>query len=237
MIRKWCRQKENMRDTEYKLRKTIIQNHFYGTYAVPSGWGGLVSTVHMLYCPSRGVNKRRNIQTYFVATRTDLIALKSLTWKSCFLVALASAKRISELHGLSFWDRHSGEWKLCIYSFIPEFVAKTQNLSILDNRFEEIVDHSLHDFIDGARTFRPRTVGPRTVGPQTVGPTTVGPRTVGRRTFRPPTVGSRGERERERENIKKMIENSDIFLHGLSYLKTYFIKFYFIQFYLFYSFC
>ena len=37
---------------------------------------------------------------------------KHLTWKTVFLLALASAKRVSELHGLSFRVRHSCEWNL-----------------------------------------------------------------------------------------------------------------------------
>ncbi|XP_068201627.1 uncharacterized protein [Palaemon carinicauda] len=57
---------------------------------------------------------------------------KDLTLKAIFLLALASAKRVSELHGLSFEVSHSKGWK-----FFPEFVAKTQNPAIADPRFEE----------------------------------------------------------------------------------------------------
>ena len=38
--------------SEYKLSKAMIQNGFYGTHAVPTVWGALVSTVCMLYHPS-----------------------------------------------------------------------------------------------------------------------------------------------------------------------------------------
>ena len=53
-------------------------------------------------------------------------SLKALTHKTVFLLALASAKRVSELHGLSYvvsWsqDKSSATLRLC-----PEFIAKTQ---------------------------------------------------------------------------------------------------------------
>ncbi|XP_068246677.1 uncharacterized protein [Palaemon carinicauda] len=62
---------------------------------------------------------------------------KDLTLKAIFLLALASAKRVSELHGLSFEVSHSKGWKDMTFKFLPEFVAKTQNPAIADPRFEE----------------------------------------------------------------------------------------------------
>ena len=61
---------------------------------------------------------------------------KPLTWKTSFLPALASARRVSELYGLSFRVHHSRGWSSCTFS-LPNFVAKTQNPSVPDSRFKE----------------------------------------------------------------------------------------------------
>ena len=53
-----------------------------------------------------------------------------------FLVALASAKRVGELHALSHRVSHSVGWKEVSFGFVPGFVAKTQDQSSLDPRFE-----------------------------------------------------------------------------------------------------
>ena len=53
-------------------------------------------------------------------------SLKDVTMKTAFLIALASAKRISELQGLSGVVSHSHQWKKVTLTFVPEFVAKTQ---------------------------------------------------------------------------------------------------------------
>ena len=76
---------------------------------------------------------------------------KHRTWKTSFLLALASAKMISEFHGLSFHVHHSCGWRSCAFSFLPDFVAKTQNLSVLDPRFDEFMVPSLDDFVIGDR--------------------------------------------------------------------------------------
>ena len=64
---------------------------------------------------------------------------KNLTWKTSFLLALASAKKVSELHGLSFRVRHLRGWRSCTFSFLP------------DSRFEEFSVPSLDDFIGDDR--------------------------------------------------------------------------------------
>ena len=46
---------------------------------------------------------------------------------------------------------HSLGWKSCTFSFVPDYVAKTQNPSILDPRFEELMTPFLGSFVDGAR--------------------------------------------------------------------------------------
>ena len=45
---------------------------------------------------------------------------KHLSWKLSFLLALASAKRVNELHGLSFRVRHLRGWSSYTFSFLPD---------------------------------------------------------------------------------------------------------------------
>ena len=59
-----------------------------------------------------------------------------LAHKTLFLLAFASAKRVGELHALSHRVSQSGGWKEVSSSFVPGFVAKTQDQSSLDPRFE-----------------------------------------------------------------------------------------------------
>ena len=59
-----------------------------------------------------------------------------LAQKTLFLLALASAKRIGELHTLSYHVSHSRGWAEVSFSFVPGFVAKTQDPSSLASRFE-----------------------------------------------------------------------------------------------------
>ena len=59
-----------------------------------------------------------------------------LAHKTLFLLALASAKRVGELHAFSHCVSHSVGWKEVSFSFVPGFVAKTQGQSSLDPQFE-----------------------------------------------------------------------------------------------------
>ena len=59
-----------------------------------------------------------------------------LAQKMLFLLALASAKRIGELHALSYRVSHTRNWCEMSFSFVPRFVAKTQDPSSLAPRFE-----------------------------------------------------------------------------------------------------
>ena len=59
-----------------------------------------------------------------------------LAQKTLFLLALASAKRIGELHALSYCVSHSRGWAEVSFSFVPGFVGKTQDPSSLAPRFE-----------------------------------------------------------------------------------------------------
>ena len=59
-----------------------------------------------------------------------------LAQRTLFLLALASAKRIGELQALSYRVSHSRGWGEVSFSFVPGFVAKTQDPSFLAPRFE-----------------------------------------------------------------------------------------------------
>ena len=59
-----------------------------------------------------------------------------LAQKTLFLLALASAKRIGELHALSYCVSHSRGWAEVSISFVPGFAAQTQDPSSLAPRFE-----------------------------------------------------------------------------------------------------
>ena len=59
-----------------------------------------------------------------------------LAHKTLFLLALASAKRICELHALSFCISHSKGWSEASFRFVPGFVAKTQDASSHNPWFE-----------------------------------------------------------------------------------------------------
>ena len=59
-----------------------------------------------------------------------------LAQKTLFLLALASAKRIGELHALSYRVSHTRYWGEVSFAFVTGFVAKTQDPSSLAPRFE-----------------------------------------------------------------------------------------------------
>ena len=59
-----------------------------------------------------------------------------LAQKTLFLLALASAKRIGELHALSYRVSHSRGWAEVSFSFVPGLMAKTQDPSSLAHWFE-----------------------------------------------------------------------------------------------------
>ena len=56
--------------------------------------------------------------------------------KMLFLLALASVKRIGEIHALSYRVSFQGLGCEVSFSFVPDFVAKTQDPSSLAPRFE-----------------------------------------------------------------------------------------------------
>ena len=68
----------------------------------------------------------------FLAQKTLFL----LAQKTLFLLALASAKRIGELHALSYRVSHTRDWGEVSFAFVTGFVAKTQDPSSLAPRFE-----------------------------------------------------------------------------------------------------
>ena len=76
---------------------------------------------------------------------------KHLTWKTSFLLALASAKIVSELHGFSLRVRHLRGRKSFTFLFRFDFMAKTQNPSVPDSHLEEFSGSLLDDFVGDDR--------------------------------------------------------------------------------------
>ena len=64
-----------------------------------------------------------------------------LSLKTCVLLALASTKYISELHGVFYEVEFFEHWNFCTFTFIPDFITK------MSARFAEFSTPSLHDFI------------------------------------------------------------------------------------------
>ena len=78
-----------------------------------------------------------------------------LAHKTLFLVALASAKRVGELHALSYRVSHSIGWKEVSFGFVPGFVAKTQDQTSLDPRFESFTVPALPKSRDSYARYEP----------------------------------------------------------------------------------
>ena len=58
-----------------------------------------------------------------------------LVLKALFVLAPASAGRLGVFHAVSYHGSHSRSWSKVAYSFVPGFVAKTQDPSSLAPRF------------------------------------------------------------------------------------------------------
>ncbi|XP_076049118.1 uncharacterized protein LOC143029868 [Oratosquilla oratoria] len=74
---------------------------------------------------------------------------KDLTLKTVFLLALASSKRVGELHAISYRVAHSKGWQEVSFTFLPQFVAKNQDPAKADPRFWSFSIPSLDDFVGG----------------------------------------------------------------------------------------
>ena len=64
--------------------------------------------------------------------------LWALTFKTVFLIALASAKRCSELHAFSHRVQHPEDWSSITLLLDPLFVAKTERACHRDTRLQEV---------------------------------------------------------------------------------------------------
>ena len=62
--------------------------------------------------------------------------MRGFSYRTLFLLAFASLKRIGELQGLSYRISHTRGWKEMTCSFVPEFVAKMLDPSVSDPRYE-----------------------------------------------------------------------------------------------------
>ena len=62
-----------------------------------------------------------------------------LAQKMLFLLALALAKRIGELHALSHHISHSRDWGEVSFTFVAGFVSKTQDPSSSSPRLEHLL--------------------------------------------------------------------------------------------------
>ncbi|XP_064111327.1 uncharacterized protein LOC135218808 [Macrobrachium nipponense] len=69
----------------------------------------------------------------------------NLMLKAIFFLALASSKRVGELHDLSYEVKHTRGWGSLSFEFVLEFVAKTQSTSAHDDRFISFSIPSLND--------------------------------------------------------------------------------------------
>jgi hypothetical protein len=63
----------------------------------------------------------------------ETASLKFLTHKCAFLLALASAKRVSELQALSGTISHKEDWSIVSFDFARDFLAKTETPSSTRN--------------------------------------------------------------------------------------------------------
>ena len=113
VLRSSCGTEVGRSDTLRALMKSIAQSNVRDQPTVPD-WDLLLV-----------LNRLR--QAPFEPLR--LTSLKLLTWKTLFLVTLASGKRRGEIHALSF-ERflHRENWSRVTFSVIPSFIAKTQLL-------------------------------------------------------------------------------------------------------------
>ena len=73
--------------------------------------------------------------------------LKFVSWKTVFLVALASAKRRGELRAFSYKVLHTANWDSVTLQPLPDFVAKTEVPGRPDTRLEPVTLKGLSSFL------------------------------------------------------------------------------------------
>ena len=80
--------------------------------------------------------------------------LYAVSWKTAFLLALASAKRRSELRAFSCKVLHPENWSSLTLRPLPEFVAKTEVPGRPDTRLQDVTLEGLASFADGLEADR-----------------------------------------------------------------------------------
>lgn len=73
-------------------------------------------------------------------------SLQAISWKTAFLLALATAKRRSELRAFSYRVLHSEHWGSITLRPLPEFVAKTEVIGRPETRLQEVTLQGLASF-------------------------------------------------------------------------------------------
>ena len=81
--------------------------------------------------PQTGCQFFKNVD-FFDTGPLKLSSDKHFTWKTCVLLALVLARRVSELLGISYCIRHLRGGRSCTISYLLDLVAKTQNPSVHD---------------------------------------------------------------------------------------------------------
>jgi hypothetical protein len=77
----------------------------------------------------------------------DLSLVLSALTKTAFLLALASAKRISEVHAFSKIVNHKENYSSLTFTFVHEFIAKTQRLGVPETKLQPVTIPALTNII------------------------------------------------------------------------------------------
>ena len=75
-------------------------------------------------------------------------AMWAVSWKTAFLLALATSKRRSELRALSKKVLHPEDWSSMTLRPLPEFVAKTEVPGVPSTRLQEVTLKGMQSFCD-----------------------------------------------------------------------------------------
>jgi hypothetical protein len=73
--------------------------------------------------------------------------MQAVSWKTAFLLALATAKRRSELRAFSYRVLHPENWSSVTLVPLPEFVAMTEVPGRPDTRLQEVTLQGLASFV------------------------------------------------------------------------------------------
>ena len=113
VLRSSCGTEVGRSDTLRALMKSIALNNIRDQPTVPE-WDLLLVLNRLRQAPFEPIR---------------LASIKLLTWKTLFLVTLASGKRRGEIHALSFKKfLHKENWSKVTFSVISSFITKTQIL-------------------------------------------------------------------------------------------------------------